>query len=75
MSNVSIRNLDLSVMDIMDRWPETLSVFLRHKMLCIGCSVAPFHTVEDACVEHDLDVEIVRNELDAVIAKSGLHTA
>lgn len=68
MKNVSIHNLDLSVMDIMDHWPETLSVFLHYNMLCIGCSVAPFHTIEDACIEHGLDIETVRNELNAIIA-------
>lgn len=72
MSDISIRDTDISVMDIMDIWPETLSVFLQYKMLCIGCSIAPFHTVEEACVEHDLDVAKIRNELDAAIGKSVL---
>jgi AGCS family alanine or glycine:cation symporter len=29
---------------------------MRHKMLCVGCLVNPFHTVIDACAEYGLDI-------------------
>jgi hybrid cluster-associated redox disulfide protein len=38
--------------DVMRRRPETIRVFLDHRMRCIGCPVAGFHTVADACREH-----------------------
>jgi hybrid cluster-associated redox disulfide protein len=41
--------------DIMRRWPATLRVFLDHKMHCVGCPIACFHTVDDACREHGAD--------------------
>lgn len=41
--------------DVMRQWPATIRVFLNHKMLCIGCPIACFHTVEDARREHDAD--------------------
>lgn len=59
MSDISIHDADMSVMNIMDIWPETISVFLQYKMLCIGCSIAPFHTIEEACAEHNLDVAAI----------------
>ena len=42
--------------DIMRRWPATIRVFLDHKMRCVGCPIACFHTVEDACREHGTDM-------------------
>lgn len=54
---------DLSVKDIMDRWPQTLAVFIKHRMLCVGCAVAQFHTVDEACRAHGNDAEVIRNEL------------
>lgn len=54
---------DLSVQDIMTAWPATISVFLKHKMICVGCLVAPFHTIAEACAEHDIDEDGFRNEL------------
>tara|TARA_R110000787_G_scaffold95724_7_gene198855 strand:- start:236 stop:445 length:210 start_codon:yes stop_codon:yes gene_type:complete len=58
---------DLALDTLMTLWPETIAVFLRHKMLCIGCMVNPFHTVIDACLEYDLDEEIFRAELHRAI--------
>jgi hybrid cluster-associated redox disulfide protein len=44
-----------SVDDVMRTKPETIRVFLAHRMGCVGCPIATFHTVDDACQEHDID--------------------
>lgn len=48
---------DLSVKEIMDRWPETASAFISRRMHCVGCPIGPFHTLADAAAEHRLDAE------------------
>ena len=45
----------VSVNEVMSRWPETIGVFIQHGMGCVGCPVARFHSVEEACREHDLE--------------------
>lgn len=65
MARLSIDDPDLPLHDLMNAWPETISVFLRHRMLCVGCLVAPFHTVVDSCVEHKVDETQFRAELHA----------
>ncbi|MGB7240569.1 MAG: DUF1858 domain-containing protein [Sulfitobacter sp.] len=67
MQNRSRPLSDLSLVDMMDRWPQTIEVFIRNKMLCVGCSIAPFHTIHDACVEHDLDEQVICDELSVAI--------
>jgi hybrid cluster-associated redox disulfide protein len=58
---------DLTLDALMTLWPETIPVFLRHKMLCVGCLITSFHTVIDACLEYHLDELVFRAELhDAV---------
>jgi hybrid cluster-associated redox disulfide protein len=47
---------DLSLADLMTHWPGTIRVFLRHRMLCVGCLISPFHTLVDACAEYGLDL-------------------
>lgn len=37
---------------VMRRWPATIRVFLDRRFHCVGCPIACFHTVEDACREH-----------------------
>jgi hybrid cluster-associated redox disulfide protein len=47
---------ELMVDDVMRRWPATIAVFAHHRMLCIGCVVGPYHRVDEACAEHDIDL-------------------
>lgn len=58
---------DMALDMIMTIWPETITVFLHHKMLCVGCMVNPFHTVIDACREYGLDEWAFRAELHKAI--------
>jgi hybrid cluster-associated redox disulfide protein len=46
---------DDSVHDVMNDWSATIRVFLDFKIGCVGCPIACFHTVEDACNEHHVD--------------------
>jgi hybrid cluster-associated redox disulfide protein len=45
----------LLVEDVMARWPATIRVFLDFKLGCVGCPIASFHDVDDACREHAID--------------------
>jgi hybrid cluster-associated redox disulfide protein len=56
-------NPDLSLDELLATWPETDVVFRRHKMLCVGCLIAPFHTVADACQEYELSLDAFYQEL------------
>ena len=46
--------VDLSVAEIMSTWPSTIRIFLDRRMHCVGCPIAPFHTLTDAAEEHGL---------------------
>ena len=46
------------VNDVMNDWPATIRVFLDFKMGCVGCPIACFHTVDDACSEYHVDCRL-----------------
>jgi hybrid cluster-associated redox disulfide protein len=48
--------------------PETVAVFERYGMLCVGCLVGPFHNLSDACLEHEVDEDEFAAALDAAIS-------
>ncbi|WP_420408461.1 DUF1858 domain-containing protein [Hoeflea sp.] len=58
---------DMPVDEIMERWPETLRVMIRHRIRCIGCPFGSFHTVADVAAAHDLDKAAFAAELLSVI--------
>lgn len=54
---------DMTVDEIMRRWPATIHVMIRHGMLCVGCPIGTFHTVTDACAAHGVDEAAFSAEL------------
>ena len=45
----------LTLSELMYVWPETIQVYFRYRIMCVGCVFARFHTVVDACREHGVD--------------------
>lgn len=62
---------DMNLSEIMTRWPPTIRVFIDRRMHCVGCPIAPFHTVADAADEHGLDLADLTRELEARAAQGG----
>jgi hybrid cluster-associated redox disulfide protein len=57
--------LDDLVDDVMNDVPETIGVFLEFRLRCVGCPIARFHTIEDACREHGVDRDVFLKALRA----------
>ncbi len=54
---------DLPLADLFAAWPEAAHPFLGRGLLCPGCPIAPFHTINDTCREYGLDEEAFRREI------------
>jgi hybrid cluster-associated redox disulfide protein len=50
-------HVDATVEEVMRQWPQTIRAFLDFRMGCIGCPIAGFHTIADACEEHRVDLD------------------
>ena len=61
---------DMSVDEIMRRWPATIRVMIRNGMFCIGCPIGTFHTVTEACVAHKVDEKAFSAELLSAISNT-----
>jgi hybrid cluster-associated redox disulfide protein len=46
---------DMTVDQVMNRWPASIRVFMDFKMSCVGCPIATFHSVDEASREHGID--------------------
>jgi hybrid cluster-associated redox disulfide protein len=58
---------DCIVQGVIERHPQTIPVFARHGMQCVGCYIAPFHTITDCAHEHDLNVAPLLDDLNQAI--------
>jgi hybrid cluster-associated redox disulfide protein len=59
---------DMIVEDVLDQWPQTVTVFLTNRMACVGCPMARFTTIADAVDIYNLPLHIFLCELEKVIA-------
>ena len=44
------------VADVLKHWPQTISVFQKYKMGCVGCVMAPFETLAEVAVIYHLSL-------------------
>jgi hybrid cluster-associated redox disulfide protein len=55
------------VSEVMQRWPQTAAVFLRHRMNCIGCEMSVFEALSDAARIYDIRSEQFIRELEQAV--------
>lgn len=46
--------------------PQTREIFAKHGMSCIGCLGSSIETIENAAKMHDIDVELLLQELNSL---------
>ncbi len=56
MRNDAMPTAEMIVDEVMRRWQSTIRVFLDFRMRCVGCPIATFHSVDEACEEQDVDM-------------------
>jgi len=60
---------DTLLTELIEQYPETIHVFLRQRLYCVGCIVAPFHTVADTAREHCVGLQALLDDLNYAILK------
>jgi hybrid cluster-associated redox disulfide protein len=66
MRNDAKPTAEMTVDEVMRRWPSTIRVFLDFRMRCVGCPIAAFHSVDEACEEHDVDADVFLQNLQKI---------
>ncbi|MBD3164633.1 DUF1858 domain-containing protein [Candidatus Woesearchaeota archaeon] len=60
---------DTLIGDLVKQKPESVNVLMKHGMHCIGCSVATWETLEQACQSHGISVNNLVGDLKEVKKK------
>lgn len=58
---------DMSIIDIVQNYPETLEVFQKYGLGCIGCAAARFENLEAGAKVHGVNPEVMVEEINAII--------
>lgn len=56
-------DLQLTVDKVLQRWPQTFTVFMKHKTKCVGCFMQQFCTLRDVAATYGLSLETLIDEI------------
>ena len=59
---------EMAIGEVVEKFPQSVEVFLRHGLMCFGCAVARFENVEQGARAHGIDVEALITDLNAAVA-------
>ena len=60
---------EMGLMDVIKKYPQTVQVFQKHGLGCIGCALANFETVEQGAMGHGMELEPLLKDLNAAAAQ------
>jgi hybrid cluster-associated redox disulfide protein len=61
---------EMPIGQVVQEYPQTVQVFLRHGLMCFGCAIAQYENVEQGAVAHGIDVEALMKDLNAAAAQA-----
>jgi hybrid cluster-associated redox disulfide protein len=61
---------NMSIGDVVQEYPQTIEVFLKHGLMCFGCAIARFENVEQGARAHGINVESLVTDLNAAVPQA-----
>lgn len=61
---------DMSIMEVVQKYPDTAMVFMYAGMGCLGCAAARFENIEQGAAAHGIDIDALIDALNEVVSAS-----
>lgn len=61
---------DMNIIEVVQRYPDTMMVFMYAGMGCFGCHAAQFETIEEGALAHGIDADKLIEALNEVVEAS-----
>lgn len=58
----------MGIQEVVDTYPQTVAVFFKHGLGCLGCAAAHFESIEQGAMAHGLDVDALMADLNKAVA-------
>ncbi|MHA1964933.1 MAG: DUF1858 domain-containing protein [Candidatus Thorarchaeota archaeon] len=60
---------EMSIGEVVMKWPESAGAFLEYGLHCYGCAAARYETIEQGAQAHGIDPEILIKAINEAIEK------
>jgi hybrid cluster-associated redox disulfide protein len=61
---------NMPIGEVVQTYPQTIEVFLRHGLMCFGCAIARFENVEQGAMAHGINVDTLMKDLNAAVPQT-----
>lgn len=58
---------NMTFAEVLQKYPKTAPVFMKHGMTCIGCPFAAMETIEQGAKAHEINTKKLIDELNKII--------
>ncbi len=55
---------DMSIQEVVEKYPQSIQVFMMHGLGCVGCAIANFENIEQGAAAHGIDVDKLLEDLN-----------
>ncbi len=60
---------NMPIGEVVEKYPQTIEVFMKHGMHCIGCAAAHFENIDQGAKAHSIDVKKLVEDLNKAAEK------
>jgi hybrid cluster-associated redox disulfide protein len=60
---------DMRIQEVVEKYPQSVPVFFKHGLGCLGCAAAHFETIEQGATAHGIAVDALIADLNKAIAE------
>jgi len=57
---------DMTIEEVIKRYPKAISAFEQHGLRCSGCCVSGFENIQEGALSHGIDLDSLLEELNRV---------
>jgi hybrid cluster-associated redox disulfide protein len=68
-NRIMVITKDMPIGQVVQKYPRTVEVFLRHGLMCFGCAIAQYENVEQGAIAHGINVEALMKDLNTVVSE------
>jgi hybrid cluster-associated redox disulfide protein len=70
MQEQSVITADMPIGDVVQKYPNTIEVFFRYGLGCVGCAVARFENIRQGAMAHGIDVDDLIESLNQAVPQA-----
>lgn len=67
---MSVITKEMSIMEVVQKYPQTVDIFRNFGMGCLGCAAAHYENIDQGASAHGIDVPALIDALNKAAAKA-----